>query len=338
MPLAAISDHLQRHDQTLPLDPPAAGGATIGATIALGAAGPARAAHGTPRDMVLGLEVVTGDGRLLRFGGRVVKNVAGYDGVRLFTGSRGALGIITAAFLRVRGAPAEGRTLLVPAADAADAARLAHGIAAASNVDASEVVGPTIGSEVWTVLLRLAGSAEAVTAEQDRITRLTGSVQVTVLDAGEAAQRWAGLNTAEAGAQSHVQLQVRPGELAEVLPGFVAVFESAGDRAGGRWQFAAHAANGILRAWCSSGPADAVAADRLVDSVRTFALSCSGTAICTLPGEFGVHTVQRPAPGRAGAALVSSRLADAFDPAAVLRAGARLRYAPSTVAEEVVSV
>src|SRR5690606_34511512 len=84
--------------------------ATIAATIALAAAGPLRASAGTPRDHVLGIEAVSGDGRLLRFGGRVVKNVAGYDAVRLLTGSRGTLGVITSVWLRVRARPVAERS------------------------------------------------------------------------------------------------------------------------------------------------------------------------------------------------------------------------------------
>jgi glycolate oxidase FAD binding subunit len=100
--LASIAETLAPHRQWLALDPPAAAGATIGATVALNAAGPMRHAFGTPRDAALGIEVATGDGRLLRFGGRVVKNVAGYDVVRLLVGSRGALGVITRLHLRLR--------------------------------------------------------------------------------------------------------------------------------------------------------------------------------------------------------------------------------------------
>src|SRR5690606_26707295 len=95
VPLERLQQRLASDGQELALDPPYAGDATIGATIATAAAGPLRAGYGTARDHVLGLEVVTGDGRRIHFGGRVVKNVAGYDGVRLLTGSRGTLGIIT---------------------------------------------------------------------------------------------------------------------------------------------------------------------------------------------------------------------------------------------------
>lgn len=96
--LAAL---LEPNGQWLPLDGPGVGVGTLGGAAACGVPGPLRARYGAVRDNVLGLEVVTGDGRLLRIGGRVVKNVAGYDLVRLFTGSRGSLGVITRVSVRL---------------------------------------------------------------------------------------------------------------------------------------------------------------------------------------------------------------------------------------------
>ena len=113
---AQIADAVTPHNQFLALDPPVLAQSTFGATIATGAAGPLRYAHGTPRDQVLGLEIVTGDGRVLHFGGRVVKNVAGYDIVRLMVGSRGTLGFITRVHVRLKPQPEVDRTVAVRAA------------------------------------------------------------------------------------------------------------------------------------------------------------------------------------------------------------------------------
>ena len=96
--LAAV---LEPNGQWLPVDAPGVGAGTLGGVAACGVSGPLKARYGAVRDNVLGLEVVTGDGRLLRIGGRVVKNVAGYDLVRLFTGSRGSLGVVTRVSVRL---------------------------------------------------------------------------------------------------------------------------------------------------------------------------------------------------------------------------------------------
>ena len=91
--------------QWLALDPFGARTGTLGATIATGSSGPLAHAFGTPRDNVLGLEVVTGTGDIVRAGGRVVKNVAGFDLTRLFTGAWGTLAVITEATVRLRARP-----------------------------------------------------------------------------------------------------------------------------------------------------------------------------------------------------------------------------------------
>jgi glycolate oxidase FAD binding subunit len=111
-PLADVEAQLENHGQRLPFEPPHFGAdATLGGTIACGLAGPARAWAGPLRDFVLGARVLTGDGRVLRFGGEVMKNVAGYDVARLMAGSLGILGILLDVSLKVLPLPAGERTL-----------------------------------------------------------------------------------------------------------------------------------------------------------------------------------------------------------------------------------
>ncbi len=88
---------------------------TVGATVATATAGPFASALGRPRDLVTGLEAVDGLGRIVRAGGRVVKNVAGFDLVRLMTGQWGTLGVITTVHLRLRARPAADETFLLHA-------------------------------------------------------------------------------------------------------------------------------------------------------------------------------------------------------------------------------
>jgi glycolate oxidase FAD binding subunit len=100
--LADIETLLARHGQRLPFEPPSFGSlATLGGTVAAGLAGPARVARGPVRDYVLGARLLTGDGRALKFGGEVMKNVAGYDVSRLLAGSLGILGVLLDVSLKV---------------------------------------------------------------------------------------------------------------------------------------------------------------------------------------------------------------------------------------------
>jgi FAD/FMN-containing dehydrogenase len=125
--LAELSHATAANGQWLGLDPHGDRRGTIGATIATASAGPLSHAFGTPRDLVLGLEAVTGYGDVVRPGGRVVKNVAGFDLVRLYTGSWGTLGPITSVTLRLRAIPVHDVTLVMPVPDHT---QLAHTISA----------------------------------------------------------------------------------------------------------------------------------------------------------------------------------------------------------------
>lgn len=111
-PLAEIEDTLAQHGQCLPFEPPAFGGdATIGGVIAAGLSGPRRASIGAARDFVLGAHLLDAQGELLRFGGQVMKNVAGFDVARLLCGSLGVLGLIAQVSLKVLPRPREEITL-----------------------------------------------------------------------------------------------------------------------------------------------------------------------------------------------------------------------------------
>ncbi|WP_313563184.1 glycolate oxidase subunit GlcE, partial [Diaphorobacter nitroreducens] len=111
-PLAELEALLARHGQSLPFEPPRfAEGGTVGGMVAAGLSGPARASVGAVRDYVLGVEIINGRGELLRFGGQVMKNVAGYDVSRLMAGAWGQLGVITEVSLKVLPVPPAEATL-----------------------------------------------------------------------------------------------------------------------------------------------------------------------------------------------------------------------------------
>jgi FAD/FMN-containing dehydrogenase len=99
--LAELQQQLAARGQWLPIDPPKPEELTIGAILENNASGPRRLGYGTIRDYVLGMTVVLADGRLIHSGGKVVKNVAGYDLMKLFIGSRGSLGVIVEATFKV---------------------------------------------------------------------------------------------------------------------------------------------------------------------------------------------------------------------------------------------
>jgi glycolate dehydrogenase FAD-binding subunit len=125
MPLAALQEALaedREHRQRLMLDPPHGEAQTIGGIVAANASGPLRHRYGAPRDLVLGVRFVTGDGTAARAGGRVVKNVAGYDLAKVLCGSLGSLAVLTEIALKLHPLPAATATVVLEDATPATAA------------------------------------------------------------------------------------------------------------------------------------------------------------------------------------------------------------------------
>ncbi|HKU72472.1 MAG TPA: FAD-binding protein [Pyrinomonadaceae bacterium] len=114
--LTDFNAKLAENGQWLPLDPPDDGRATLGGVVATGIGGPQQFGYGRPRGSVIGMKVVLADGSQIKAGGRVVKNVAGYDLCKLFTGSYGSLGIITELNFKLRPLPAREATVIATGA------------------------------------------------------------------------------------------------------------------------------------------------------------------------------------------------------------------------------
>ena len=113
-PLNEIEETIDKYDQVLPFEPPHYGSsATLGGVVATGLSGPRRASAGAVRDCILGTEIVNGKGEYLRFGGKVMKNVAGYDVSRLMCGSLGTLGVLMSITLRLIPKPACEQTIAI---------------------------------------------------------------------------------------------------------------------------------------------------------------------------------------------------------------------------------
>lgn len=122
--LADVNRALRQYGQWLPLDPPHGADATIGGVLATNDAGPMRHRYGTPRDLVIGMTVAMPDGVLSSSGGRVVKNVAGYDIARLMTGSHGSLAAIVSATFKLSPVPPASRTIIASLERPDDVVRL----------------------------------------------------------------------------------------------------------------------------------------------------------------------------------------------------------------------
>ena len=176
---------LSQKGQWLPLDPPDDGRATIGGVVATGVAGAQQFGYGPPRKHVIGMKVVMADGRLIKAGGRVVKNVAGYDLCKLFTGSYGTLGIIVEVNFKLRPLPFATRSLMA-SGSRGNLVKCARTIIDSRLFPvAAEILSPGLASTCgWSdendhlLLIRFAGAQTGVTYQAEQSLALLRGAQL----------------------------------------------------------------------------------------------------------------------------------------------------------------
>ncbi len=176
--LIDFQKQLAEGGQWLPVDPPDDGTSTLGGIVANGLSGPLTAGYGALRSFVIGLRAVLSDGRSIKAGGNVVKNVAGYDLCKLFTGSCGSLGVITEITFKLRPLPGENRTI-VASGPRESLMRTGRLIANQFSPVAVEMLSSRLAAEVAnaakageSLLVRFAGSTRAVVTQTAQALKL----------------------------------------------------------------------------------------------------------------------------------------------------------------------
>ncbi len=178
MPFAALQRALAAHGQMLALDPAWPETATIGGVLATDASGPLRVRYGTLRDLVIGITVALPDGTLAKAGGNVVKNVAGYDLMKLWTGSLGTLGLTTSVTLRLHPLPEISASLVVQAPTAtAAAAFMLDTLNSPLTPTGLQLVSRAQGYDVF---VRFAGIEASVVSQSRALVALAGAVDLAV--------------------------------------------------------------------------------------------------------------------------------------------------------------
>jgi glycolate oxidase FAD binding subunit len=258
--LAGLGQALGRTGQRLALDPAGPAG-TVGGLIATGAAGPLRLRYGSPRDLLIGITVVRADGTVASSGGKVVKNVAGYDLGKLYAGSYGTLGLITEATFRLHPRPAAVAYVTADCAGQDEAHRLiAAAVDSPLTPSAAEISWPAGHAPIRAGIL-LEGD-QAGTAE--RAARLCGLLDELAEDSAVSSPDpppWWG--TAPDGDGTALRIAFWPGQLPAVLGAIRAAAAAAGlDPA-----VAGSAGAGVLTAGLP-GQADPAAVAKFVTAVR----------------------------------------------------------------------
>ncbi len=185
-PLADINATLAHHGQYLAFDPPfARAGATIGGTVATGMSGSGRYRYGGVRDFVIGVRVIDGEGRLIRSGGKVVKNAAGFLLHHGMVGSLGRFGVLTEVSFKVFPSPEARATLRI------ECGSLANALTTLRTIDAGrfdlEAIDFDASGDVW---LRVAGRAEALAARMANLRRAVAH-PAEILEDEQEQQLWA---------------------------------------------------------------------------------------------------------------------------------------------------
>ena len=193
--LGALDAALRARGVFLALDPPGPPGRSVGGVLATGGSGPLAAHFGTARDQVLGLLVVAGNGAVIRLGGRVVKNVAGFDLAKLVIGGHGAFGVIVEAHLRLRALPPADRTEVRTGGAEWAALAAARVLATGATPAALEITGPELSAALgwgdgWTLAARSMGGHAAVDEELATIARAAGRERALGLEGDAPWQAW----------------------------------------------------------------------------------------------------------------------------------------------------
>jgi D-lactate dehydrogenase (cytochrome) len=281
-PLAEVQSFLARDGMQVPLASPWPG-STIGGIVAANLNAPLRMRYGSVRDLVLAMTVVLGDGRVIRAGRPVVKNVAGYDLPKVFVGSHGTLGLITDVTLKITPLPRARRTLLVPVDD------LSRGLAWAAQVlplalVASAIVlckgcdAPQVPGTPYLLAYTAEGWPEDVESELEQVRQVLqakGAPSPVEAEEPSGTDLWIKLLSDEdgEGLPPEGTLQVRAG----VAPRDLAAYVEARADTLEAGRFLADVASGLV--YASITPASAKEAHAWLDGLRQPALAAGGYAV-----------------------------------------------------------
>ncbi len=327
-PFRDLQAALGAHRQWLPLDPPGAGSATVGGLVAANRNGPRRLLWGSIRDLLIGIRVALPTGEVIRAGGKVVKNVAGYDLAKLFIGSLGAAGIVTEATFKVSPHPGEGQTVLVAVPDAAAAHALAAAVLRsyllpsaleAANPPALRRLAAAAGiqapaPEAWGVLMLVEGLEESRARHVNEMRTLAGG-RLEVLDGTAHAALWEAVSEFPSPTTHPGGVVCRCGGPIARWIEFVRALEGAAPGIGGPVEVLAHAGSGLLYAAGSEAGAPV-----LLDALGRAAAEVGGYAVLeAAPAALKARLPVWGAPP--GGLALMRRLRQAYDPRGIMVPG-----------------
>ncbi len=249
--MSRLQRSLARAGQRISIDVANEDRASIGGIVATNTTGGLRHGFGLPRDLVLGMTAIDGCGRTLKAGGRVVKNVAGYDLVRLLTGSWGGLAVITELTLRTHPLPAAGATLVFefvsPAELDAARARLLEAPLPLAAVDFAVDVSES--TALWLLVVRVEGTEEEVAVQGDRVCAAVGR------EPADATEGWMSPAHIDDAAGATLKIATAPFGVVGAVRSVLARLKETGSRMGRTpLRIAGHLGAGVARFHIGASP------------------------------------------------------------------------------------
>ncbi len=319
MTCAALANALAPNRQRLAIDVPQANLATVGGVVATNASGPRRFCCGTMRDHIIGVHAVDAAGRPFQGGGRVVKNVAGYDFCRLLTGSLGTLGVITQVTLKLTPLVAASRLLVCDIHDWEHAERLlaALVVSEATPTAIELVAGPEWETETASLIVGLEGTAKEVAwMEQtlaDQLISMGTSIKQTLTDA-DADAMWARLIEFPAAPDAEIVLK------ATTLPSAVTEFIETAVCCDPTCSVMSHAGDGVTILRFASAPERGLA-HTVLSTLAPLAARSGGNVVVLSNRSVDETTRQTVWGGIAAPFELMQEIKTAFDPDGLLNPG-----------------
>jgi glycolate oxidase FAD binding subunit len=323
MTLAALQAALAGHGQRLALDPPLPARATIGGIVAANACGPLRTRHGGVRDLIIGASFLRADGGRVKGGGKVVKNVAGFDLPKLLVGSLGTLGLITTVTFRLHPLPEARETLLLgplaPRAVWELSQRLRQAqLEPAALAATGEGEGRAQGDDQWRLAVRYEGFGGSVSQQRARTVAIASEQTAAhrLLDAPAAEALWRDEAALRAREGLRVKIAAPPSALA-------ALYEKLGARLAGTLaglRSSWYPLTGLSFLSAAAGGLDVAAAAALLGEARTEVEAAGGSltiAAAPPPLRERIDVWGSPPPALA----LMRRIKERFDPEGRLAPG-----------------
>lgn len=320
MTLVNLQNALVAARQWLALDPMLAPEATIGGLIATNSSGPRRLRYGGVRDQIIGVRVVLADGTIAKGGGKVVKNVAGYDLPKLFTGSLGTLGVIVEATFRLYPLPVTSRTVTITSSNLPLLCNLAVQVIGSTLVPTIiDILGSSDTPDSYTMAIRFETGEESAEAQCSTFTAMANRVGISegvqTMQGDDEARFWLSMNEQmndKASSDITVKASILPTDVAQWLSQLQRVTQQSHFTT--RWRV--HAGHGLIFARLTG---DDASLTKAVDELQQAAMARRGSlVVLDVPVAL---SQQLDVWGPSSSIEVMRRIKARFDPNGILNPG-----------------